>query len=107
MTGLKSYSVQTIYGAAVNVLNNLLELFILTAACSGRQSLHSASRGDFVVPHARVSIKQYRDFSIVGPSAWNSLPSELRSLPRDLSSSFYKLLKTFIFALDWTGSTSE
>ena len=31
----------------------LLELFILTSACSGRQSLHSASRGDFVVPHAR------------------------------------------------------
>src|SRR6218665_646042 len=30
-----------------------------------------------------------RAFSIVGPSVWNSLPSDLRSLPRDLSSSFY------------------
>jgi len=28
-------------------------------------------------------------------------------LPRDLSSSFYKLLKTFIFARAWAGSASE
>jgi len=81
----------------------LLDLFTLTSTCSGRQSLHSASRGDFVVPHDRTAIKQHRAYSIVGPSAWNSLPSELRSLPRDLSSLFYKLLKTFIFArgLGW------
>src|SRR6218665_1201588 len=43
----------------------------------------------------RTAIKQHKAFSIVGPSVWNSLPSEIRSLPRDLSSSFYKLLKTF------------
>ena len=29
------------------------------------------------------------------------------SLPLDLTSSFYKLLKTFIFAGAWAGSTSE
>src|SRR6218665_4045849 len=85
----------------------LLELFILTSSCSGRQSIRSASRGDFVVPHARTAIKQHRAFSIVGPSVWNSLPSEIRSLPRDLSSSFYKLLKTFIFVQAWAGSASE
>src|SRR6218665_4016455 len=62
------------------------------SSCTGRQSLRSASRGDFVVPHARTAIKQHRAFSIVGPSVWNSLPSEIRSLPQDLSSSFYKLL---------------
>src|SRR6218665_2963947 len=83
----------------------LLELFILTSSCTGRQSLRSASRGNFVVPHARTAIKQHRVFSIVGPSVWNSLPSEIRSLPRDLSSSFYKLLKTFIFT--WVGIASE
>src|SRR6218665_2678659 len=84
----------------------LLEL-TLTSACSGRQSLHSASRGDFVVPHARMALKQHRALSIVGPFAWNGLPSELRSLPRNLSSTFYKLLKTFIFARAWAGSASE
>ena len=30
----------------------------------------------------------HQTFSIVGPSVWNDLPSDLRSLPRDLSSSF-------------------
>ena len=40
-------------------------------------------------------------------SAWNSHPSKLCSLPRDLSSSFYKLLKTFIFAWALARSTSE
>src|SRR6218665_1921918 len=85
----------------------LLELFILTSSCTGRKSLRSASRGDFVVPHARTAIKQHKAFSIVGPSVWNSLPPEIRSLPPDLSSSFYKLLKTFIFARAWAGSASE
>src|SRR6218665_3630609 len=85
----------------------LLELFILTLSCTGRQSLRSASRGDFVVHHARTAFKQHRAFSIVGPSAWNTLPSEICSLPQDLSSSFYKLLKTFIFVGVWAGSASE
>jgi len=40
-------------------------------------------------------------------SLWNSLSPEIRSLPRDLSTSFYKLLKTFIFARAWAGSASE
>src|SRR6218665_3054602 len=69
----------------------LLELFILTSAC---RSLRSASKGDFLVPRARTATRQKRAFSIVGPS-------ELRSLPRDLSSSFYKLLKTLLFGRAW------
>ena len=85
----------------------LQELFTLTSACSGRRSLRSASRGDFMVPHARSATRQRRAFSIVGPSLWNSLPSDLRSLPRDFSGSFYKLLKTFLFDRAWVGSASE
>src|SRR6218665_2882873 len=49
----------------------LLGLFTLTSSCTGRQSLRSASRGDFVVPHARTAIKQHKAFSIEGPSACN------------------------------------
>ena len=60
-----------------------------------------------MAPHTRTAIKQHRAFSIVGLSAWNSLPSEIRSLPRDLSNSFYKLLKSFIFAWAWAGSASD
>src|SRR6218665_3113171 len=62
---------------ALRLYTYLFELFILTSSCTGRQSLRSASRGDFVVPHARTAIKQHRAFSIVGPSVWNSLPSEI------------------------------
>ena len=32
---------------------------------------------------------------------------ELRSLPREFSSLFYSLLKTFLFARAWAGSASE
>src|SRR6218665_835223 len=76
-------------------------LFNLTSACSGRRSLRSATKGDFLVPRARTATRQKRAFLIVGPSFWNDLPSELRSLPRDLSSSFYKLLKTLLFGRAW------
>src|SRR6218665_3445878 len=51
----------------------LLGLFTLTSSCTGRQSLRFASRGDFVVAHARTAIKQHRAFSIVGPSVWNTI----------------------------------
>src|SRR6218665_3403926 len=90
-----------------NAPSNLLELFILTSACSGRRSLRSASKWDFLVPRARTATIQKMAFSIVGPSVWNGLPSDLRSLPRDISSSFYKLLKTLLFGRAWAGSASE
>src|SRR6218665_3904646 len=90
-----------------NAPSYLLELFILTSSCSGRRSLRSASKVDFLVLHARTATRQKRAFSIVGPSVWNGLPSEICSLPRDLSSSFYKLLKTLLFGRAWAGSASE
>src|SRR6218665_1988229 len=90
-----------------NAFSYLLELFNLTSACSGRRSLRSGTKGGFLVPRARTTTIQKRAFSIVGPSVWNDLRSELRSLPRDLSSSFYKLLKTLLFGRTWAGSVSE
>src|SRR6218665_4160608 len=33
-------------------------------------------------PFPRTSAKQSRAFSVVGPSIWNGLPSQLRTLPR-------------------------
>src|SRR6218665_3025152 len=90
-----------------NTPSYLLELFILTSACSGHRSLRSASKGDFLVPRARTATRQKRASLIVGPSVWNDLPSELRFLPLDLSSSFYKLLKTLLFGRAWAGSASE
>src|SRR5688572_27513520 len=88
----------------------LRELFTSTAACSGRRSLRSASSRPpeailrFDNRHARTAT---RPISTVGPSVWNSLPSDLPSLLRDLSSSFYKLHNTFLFGWAWVGSASE
>ena len=94
-----------------NAPSYLLELFILTSIsvmyrCM-KDALRSATKGDFLVPRARTATRQKRAFSIVGPSVCNDLPSELRSLPQDLSSSFYKLLKTLLFGRAWARSASE
>ena len=59
--------------------------------------LRSASKGDVVVPRALTATIQKRVFSIVDPSVWNGLSSDLRSLPRDFSMSFYKLLKILLY----------
>ena len=60
-----------------------------------------------IIPRSYTAIKQNRAFSAAGPYIWNGLPFELRSLSRDFSSSFYSLLKTFLFARAWAGSASE
>ena len=84
----------------------LSELFVLSfcpiifARC--RWSLRSASCGDYLIPRSYTAAKQNRAFSAAGHSIWNGLPVELRSLPRDFSSSFHSLLiKTFLFARAW------
>src|SRR6218665_2444263 len=43
-----------------NAPSYLLELFNLTSACSGRRSLRSATKGDFLVPRARTATRQKR-----------------------------------------------
>src|SRR6218665_514501 len=46
--------------------------------------LRSAARGELLIPRAHLAIMQRRAFSVVGPSAWNDLPVELRSEANDL-----------------------
>ena len=60
----------------------LSELFVLHVS-SGRRSLRSASRGEYLIPRSYTATKQYRSFLAAGPSIWNGLPLKLRSLPRD------------------------
>ena len=55
----------------------------LLSAMSSR-SLRS-QQGLLLVPFARTSTKQSRVFSVVIPSIWNGLPSQLRIFPRALS----------------------
>src|SRR6218665_226838 len=54
-----------------------------------RWVLRSAARGELLVPQARLNIMQQRAFSVVGLSAWDDLPVELRSFLMTCPSKFY------------------
>src|SRR6218665_4072043 len=78
----------------------------LHSAMSSR-FLHSSQQGLLLVPFARTSAKQSPAFSVVGPSIWNGLPSQLRISHRALSSAFFSQLKTALFSRSGVGSASE
>ena len=62
------------------------------SAMSSR-SLRSFQQGLLLVPFARTSTKQIRAFSVVGPSNWNGLPSELRIFNSTTSPAFFLTLR--------------
>src|SRR6218665_1128505 len=62
------------------------------SAMSSR-SLRSSQQGLLLVPFARTSTQQIRAFSVVGPSTWNGLPSELRVFNRTTSPAFFLTLR--------------
>src|SRR6218665_1622535 len=74
---------------------------------AARRVLRSAARGEFLGPRARLAIMQRGAFSVVGTSAWNDLPFELRSLLMAHPSKFYITLKFFFFVRDWARRASE
>jgi hypothetical protein len=63
---------------------------------TGRANLRSAANNIVAVPRCKTSRLGPRSFSIAGPSAWNSLPANLRQT--DSNFTFRKLLKTFLFS---------
>jgi hypothetical protein len=65
-----------------------------TSALSRRADLRSAVRMEFDVPFSRTRMGM-RAFSVAGPSAWNSLPVQLRQTTA--FSSFRRNLKTHLF----------
>jgi len=74
---------------------------------ASRRVLHSAVKGEPLVPWARLAIMQQRAFSVIIPSAWNDLPFQLWSLLMAHPSKFDISLKSFFFVRDWDGSASE
>ena len=81
--------------------------FVMSSVLAAHQVLCSTARGQLLVPRARLAIMQQRALSVVGLSAWNDLPVELRSLLMTSPSKFYISLKSFFFGHDWAGSASE
>ena len=76
------------------------KLCVPVSDVASRQHLRSASRRLLVFPRHRLQTYRRRAFSVAGPSAWNSLPDNLRdsSVSRD---SFCKLLKSYLFTRYW------
>ena len=70
------------------------ELVTPVSSLSGRATLRSASSGLYDVPKTKSSFGD-RAFSIAGPRAWNSLPTDLRHT--ESWASFKRLLKTELF----------
>src|SRR6218665_4129643 len=63
----------------------LSELFVQSSSCPGWRSLRSAPLVvTYLIPRSYMATKENRAFLAAGPSIWNGLPLELRSLPRDL-----------------------
>src|SRR6218665_363687 len=85
----------------------LRELCCPTLSAMSSRSLRSSQPGFLLVPIARTSTKQIRAFSVVGPSTWKGLPSELRIFNRTTSPAFFSHLKTALFDRAGVGSASE
>src|SRR6218665_3462859 len=93
-------------------LDGLAPLYLRELCCPlhsamSSRSLLSYQQGLLLVPFALTSTKQSHAFSIVGPSIWNGLPSQLRNFPRVLSPAFFSQLKTVLFSCAGVGSASE
>jgi len=58
-------------------------------------ALHSAARGDLVVPRTRLQLGNWA-FCVAGPVTWNSLPLDIRLAP--ILSTFKVMLKTHLFS---------
>ena len=55
--------------------NYIEDLCLPVSSVSTRAALRSAARGDLVIRRTRLRLGN-RAFSVAGPAAWNSLPSD-------------------------------
>ena len=81
-----------IHGSAPSYL---ARFFTPVSAIAGRSQLRSAAAGVLLVPRSHTSTICPRAFAISSPSAWNSLPVDLRD-PGLCLLSFRKKLKTYL-----------
>ena len=72
-------------------------------ACAGPAGLRSADSAEqsnkLVVPATQTKTFGERSFRVAGPSAWNSLPSDIRMT--DSKQAFQQLLKTHLFSISY------
>jgi len=60
----------------------LRELYRLLSSCAaGHRNMRSSVQGDMAVSWVLFATMQSSSFSVIGPTTWNGLPSDLRHLP--------------------------
>ena len=74
----------------------LIRYFTPVSSIVGRSHLRSAATGTVFVPGSRTSTIGPRAFAVSSPSAWNSLPVDLRD-PGISLLTFRRRLKTYLF----------
>jgi len=74
----------------------LRELVLQTCEMASRSGLRSSASNSYVIPRTRTRFAE-QAFSVAGPSAWNALPSELRTI--NCPDTFKRQLKTHFFNL--------
>ena len=84
-----------LYGAAPSYLT---EICVPVAANTGRRCLHSAARGDLMMPRTRTITYGSRSFAVSAPRVWNDLPPTLCASSTTLGQ-FQSRLKTTLFRL--------
>ena len=77
----------------------LTELAVPVTSTAHRR-LRSVSSADLVVPSTCRSTIGDRAFTVAGPRAWNSLPSDIRT--STLFNTFKKHLKSYLFQLSFS-----
>ena len=68
---------------------------------TARRRLHSVLSADLVMPFTRRSTIGDRSFTVAGPRAWNSLPSDIRTSTSSFNT-FKKHLKSYLFQLSFS-----
>ena len=81
----------------------LSEFCVPLSSQAGHSQLCSAAAGDLLIPPTRTVTIGGRCFSVAGPVAWNSLPTDLKDSTLTFPV-FKKLLKTHLFVTIWTAA---
>src|SRR6218665_1620387 len=85
-------------------MHNLVLPNLYKRMVSGQRALHFSVSGQLLAPRATTATRQRRALSIVGPSTWNGLLLEVRLLPKNNESVFYRLLKTDLYCYGRAGA---
>ena len=90
--------------AGTDTVGKLIHAFIDQLKTRRTQAINSSQQGLLLVPFARTSTKQSLAFSMVRPSTWNGLPSQLSIFCGALSPAFFLTFRLLFLAVLESGA---